>query len=135
MGTGTMKQLTPEQKRLVEENLGLVGTHVRRLVPARSSPRRDREWDDLFQEGCLGLAKAASSFDESKGVPFAAYALRRIQSAVSRALPRVFATVRVPDDARGVDGRTPTVVSLESEPAARAAADRHHPLLPCQRPP
>ncbi|MEE9295332.1 MAG: sigma factor [Phycisphaerae bacterium] len=123
-----MRRLTCEERGLVERHMGLVGTHLRRVMPVRNSPRRDREWEDLFQEGCLGLARAASSYDESKGVPFAAYALKRIHSAVSRALPRVFATVQVPEEVRTSGERVASVVSLEGDPPVRRVQGRHHPF-------
>jgi hypothetical protein len=88
--------LDNHQRQLVGQNLGLVAVHLRRFVPNLRDPRRDRDWDDLFQEGCLGLMQAAASFREERGIPFAAYALPRIHCAVSRALHRHFATVTPP---------------------------------------
>lgn len=95
--------LTDEQQRLVRENIGLVSVHLRRYVGNLAFPRRDREWDDLFQEGCLGLIQAAVAFRQERGIPFAAFALARIHNAVSRALHCKFSTVHVPpqrNDAR-----------------------------------
>jgi len=88
--------LTPEQCTLVRENLGLVAVHLRRYVPGLSKSRRHREWDDLFQEGCLGLIAAARRFRPERGIPFAAFALPRIHNAVTRALQRNFSIIRVP---------------------------------------
>jgi hypothetical protein len=93
---GSMRALTAEQRRLVHENLGLVGVHMRRFVKPIAVPRRDCEWEDLFQEGCMGLIKAAVSFREERGIPFAAYALPRIHNAVSRAIQTKFNTVAMP---------------------------------------
>ncbi len=42
--------------------------------------------DDLFQEGMIGLMKAAISFDESKGVPFSVYANICIDSKINGAI-------------------------------------------------
>lgn len=127
-------RMTSEQRRLVEENMGLVGLHIRRHVRGLDQPTRQREWDDLFQEGCLGLALAATTYDRSKGIPFAAFALRRIQPAVHRALHRAFATVRLPDGkaaAKGVWNREQCkVVSLDFDAETRVPADRHHPENP-----
>ena len=89
-------RLNEAQRRLVRENIGLVGVHIRRFVPGLAAPRRDREWDDLFQEGCLGLINAAASFDQQCGIAFAAYALARIHAAVSVALNTRFTTVKLP---------------------------------------
>lgn len=88
--------LTPAQRRRVEENLGLVALHLRENVPNLRWPRREREWDDLFQEGCIGLMRAAVRFDPEAGIPFAAFALSRIHTAVSQALARRFSTIYVP---------------------------------------
>jgi len=88
--------LTAEQQHLVHDNLGLIAVHLRRRVPDLSQPRREREWDDLFQEGCLGLMDAARKFQAGRGVPFAAYAMLRIHAAVSRALRNRFSLVHIP---------------------------------------
>ena len=90
------KPLSARQQRLVLENRGLVALHIKRFVPGLAEPRRDREWDDLFQEGCLGLIRAAETFDPQRGIPFAAYALPRIHGAVHKALHTRFATIAVP---------------------------------------
>ena len=84
-GLEGVSALTETQRRLVARNLGLVGLHLRRNVSNLAAPRRDREWDDLFQEGCLGLIQAAILFREDRGIAFAAFALPRIRNAVSRA--------------------------------------------------
>jgi DNA-directed RNA polymerase specialized sigma24 family protein len=124
--------LSEGQKRLVADNLGLVATHLRRRVRGMGPPTRQREWDDLFQEGCLGLAAAAGSFEESSGIPFAAYALRRIQSAVHRALQTAFETVHVPDAERHRPDRESEpirrVVSMDCDPTTRAVGRRTDPF-------
>jgi hypothetical protein len=126
-------RLTAEQQRLVTENLGLVGVHIRRFVPFIEGPSRDREWYDLFQEGCLGLIKAAATYDRcGRGLRFQAYALRCIRTYVNRARLRGFETVHIPDTevraaARfGQRRRRVTVRSLGVEPAAHRATARHH---------
>ncbi len=88
--------LTEEQRRLVAENIGLVAVHLRRNISNLSVPRRDREWEDLFQEGCLGLIRAAVAYRAERGIPFVAFAFPRIRNAVSRALQRRFSTVYIP---------------------------------------
>lgn len=65
------------RNRLIEENLPLVGylaaeTHAR----ATHVPR-----EDLASAGALALVTAAEAFDPSLGVPFGAYARRRILGA------------------------------------------------------
>lgn len=129
--------LTAEQRALVNDNLGLIAVHLKRFVSGLSVPRRDREWEDLFQEGAIGLMAAARSFDPTRGIPFAAYALPRIHNAVSRALERKFNLVYVPPKRkpkapagkkrRGEDGEDRASREKLSErdvPSARAARSR-----------
>jgi len=127
--------LTDEQRRLVRENIGLVGVHLRRHVRGRPIPTRDREWADLFQEGCLGLIRAARTFDPQRGIPFAAWALLRIRTAVREGILGGFATIRHPKNRRKRDRpkarrspHAPDCVALGFEPAA---GDRHHPANAC----
>jgi RNA polymerase sigma factor for flagellar operon FliA len=66
-----------DRNRLIEENLPLVGylaseTHAR----ATHVPR-----EELVSAGALALVTAADAFDPSLGVPFGAYARRRILGA------------------------------------------------------
>ena len=114
------RTLTDSQRCLVEENLGLVAVHLRRHVRGLHQPRRDREWQDLFQEGCIGLARAAAAYEAKGQMPFAAFALPRIQAAVNQALRRAFETVHIPESAKGKaqpGGSRPRVVSLDVDPA------------------
>jgi hypothetical protein len=87
--------MTDEQRRLVRDNVGLVAVHLRRNV-VNLHPKWEREWDELFQEGCLGLIRAAIAYRAERGIPFAAFALPRIHNAVSRAIQTKFNTIYVP---------------------------------------
>lgn len=123
-------RLTDEQRRLVADHLGLVGMHLKRHVPGLSRPTRDREWDDLFQEGCIGLARAAASYDPAGGIPFPSFAQRRIQKAVRLALQGAFLTVRVPEirPNRSTDpAGYPRVTGLDRTTESRRASRRHDP--------
>ena len=48
----------------------------------------DGEWDDLFQEGFLGLLKAVNTFDESKATSFKTFAYTCISASVKTAVRR-----------------------------------------------
>jgi len=113
--------LTKQQRKLVDDNIGLVGVHLRRHVPNLVHPRRDREYDDLFQEGCLGLMNAASRYDPGCGIPFAAYALARIRSAISKALRSKFTTVAMPRDDTARNAST----KIHSDPQGQPRACVH----------
>lgn len=79
------RRLCAQRAQLVQDYLPLVGAHIKRRVKCqRDGSRRNR--DDLFQEGCLGLIRAALRFDPAAGISFAAFARPRIRGAVNRAL-------------------------------------------------
>ncbi|MBN1490513.1 MAG: sigma-70 family RNA polymerase sigma factor [Phycisphaerae bacterium] len=85
--------LTGAQRALVARHLGLVRLHLRRRI---SPATRTREADDLFQEGCLGLIRAARRYDARAHGAFAPYALARIRGSVHRALADRSTAIRVP---------------------------------------
>jgi RNA polymerase sigma factor (sigma-70 family) len=64
---------------LVEANLGLV------RVAARWAKRRlpsHVEFHDLFQDGAVGLVEAATRYDADRGIPFPAFARKRVFGAI-----------------------------------------------------
>lgn len=125
---GERPRLTRSQQELVRRNVGLVAVHLRRHMGGLSVPRRDREYEDLFQEGCLGLVRAAARWEESGGIPFPAYALPRIHNAISMAIKSKFLTVYVPP--RRPDHRDPVAEGIHSNvgsshPKERSLSDGH----------
>lgn len=66
-----------DRDRLVLDNLPLVGY----LVSEVSSKVRHHDRDDLASAGAVALVQCAESFDPALGVPFGAYARRRILGA------------------------------------------------------
>ena len=77
----------------VESNLG--------LVHALAAPYRGRgvPYDDLVQEGTLGLMRAVERFDPGRGVKFSTYAAWWIRSALIDALGQA-QVIRIPAKAR-----------------------------------
>lgn len=73
MGTRT------ERDALVRDNLAIVGYLVNEV--ARKATHLSR--DELASAGALGLVLAADSFDPAQGVPFGAFARRRILGAIA----------------------------------------------------
>ncbi|WP_125614233.1 sigma-70 family RNA polymerase sigma factor [Specibacter cremeus] len=73
-----------ERDRLVVENLPLVGFLVNELCLRADHLSRE----DLAQAGAEALIRCAESFDEGLGVPFGAYARRRIKGAFADELRR-----------------------------------------------
>lgn len=76
--------LTPMQKQLVEENMGLVGKVIKDKVRQLGQPGTP-SYDDLFQTGCIGLIKAAMT---DKGGTFSTYAYRLIWNEICDELIR-----------------------------------------------
>ena len=66
--------------RLVEENVGLIWSVVRRFQG------RGYENDDLFQIGSIGLLKCIDHFDLERGVKFSTYAVPLIMGEIKRFL-------------------------------------------------
>lgn len=70
--------LTDEQKKLVEQNLGLVHACANRFRG------RGEEYEDLFQAGSVGLIKAAQGFNSELGFKFSTYAVPAILGEIKR---------------------------------------------------
>lgn len=119
---------TAAQDRLIRENLPLVSWGVGEIaarVP-RFVPR-----DDLESAAMYGLYQAARTYDESRGVPFAAFARQRIRGALldelrsrdwaGRTVRNHVKQVRTAvDELRVTLGREPS----QSEIAERAQIDK-----------
>jgi RNA polymerase sigma factor for flagellar operon FliA len=105
-----------ERNRLVVDNLPLVGYLVTELCSRATHLSRD----DLASAGALALVHAAGSFDSSLGVPFGAFARRRIVGAFAdemraqdwatrSARKRIRETLAVQETLTAALGRTPSV--------------------------
>lgn len=90
------RPLSGAQRELVAQHVGLVRLHLRRRVHLPQTATQGREAEDLYQEGCLGLMRAAITYDALRHGAFEPYALARIRRAVHDAIYEGFATVRVP---------------------------------------
>ena len=81
------------KEAMIESNLGLVHS------AAQAYRGRGVPYDDLVQEGTIGLMQAIQRFDPARGVKFSTYAAWWIRGALIEALGQAPA-IRLPDKAR-----------------------------------
>jgi RNA polymerase primary sigma factor len=81
--------------RLIEKNLRLV-VSVAKRYRGMGLP-----FDDLIQEGNIGLIKAAERFDPELGNRFSTYAIWWIRQAIGRAIEDKGRAIRLPTHAQG----------------------------------
>ena len=73
--------LTYEQKQTVEDNINLVYSIAHKF-------NRPNLFDDMVQEGCLGLIKAVENFNPEFGVKLGTYAYAYIEGYINMFLRR-----------------------------------------------
>jgi RNA polymerase sigma factor (sigma-70 family) len=93
---GLDRALTDEERATTANHMGLVRMHLRQRVRGLHRNLSGREWDDLFQEGCVGLLRAVRSYRPDCGMAFSTYAMPRIKAAIHNALTEQGSLVRQP---------------------------------------
>jgi len=116
-------------RELVERNLRLVCKIVGKYAHFRSAIKVS--FEDLAQEGTLGLIRAAEKWDPSRGFRFATFAWIAIRNAVVSALTDELSPCTVPQSARYSVQQMRDVIrdgaaELGRQPTVHELADRLH---------
>lgn len=110
------------KRRLIEANMRLV------LNIAKHYRNRSIPFEDLVQEGAIGLMNAVERFDPDRGFRFSTYATHWIRQTIGRAIGNKSKSIRLPahvtESIRRID-RTRTTLAREfgREPTIEELAD------------
>lgn len=81
------------RNKVIEHNLGLIPKEVSRYVYSNYATIN---FEDLYQQGVLGLFEAVEGYDPSKGFAFSTYALWWIRQRIGRYVQDNQSLIRIP---------------------------------------
>lgn len=87
---------TAAKNRLVSANLRLVTSIAKQVASSKASSTPGVAFDDMIQEGSVGLIRAAEKYDASRGYKFSTYATWWIRACVLRAITTQSRAIKVP---------------------------------------
>ncbi|MCC6499484.1 MAG: sigma-70 family RNA polymerase sigma factor [Anaerolineales bacterium] len=91
------KEMDSAQARAVEANQLLIRANLRLVVSvAKRYLNRGINFQDLIQEGSLGLMRAVNKFDPRRGFKFSTYATWWIRQSINRSIAEQARTIRIP---------------------------------------
>lgn len=93
----TVPELKKQIRRSLRAKAALTESNVRLVVSiAKRYQRRGLSFQDLAQEGILGLTRACEKFDPERGFRFSTYATWWIKQSIMRAIADQGRTIRLP---------------------------------------
>ena len=93
----TVPELKKQIRRSLRAKAALTESNIRLVVSiAKRYQRRGLSFQDLAQEGILGLTRACEKFDPERGFRFSTYASWWIKQSIMRAIADQGRTIRLP---------------------------------------
>lgn len=105
--------MTAEQEKRVTDNLGLIHGVLRKYTWT------NKNYEDYYQAGCVGLVMAAQRYDPGRGIKFSTYASSYIRAAIQDQYSKYeCSTLKLPRDVVYQDGTKPFPIchSLQDAP-------------------
>ena len=115
------------RSRMITANLRLVVSIAKTLVYRLRSTCL--QFEDLLQEGCLGLDRAVDKFDPTAGCKFSTYAFLWVRQTICYALEANAGSARLPHRLSKTIGQWPERLALSRDPVEREQLQRARRLL------